>query len=220
MALCFEENDALTNLYRGRIDDSRAFAVDRVSGRDQNVVTMSRTLPLIFAIILFASMMLAQQATPSQSAPASQANSQSNDRDQIQNLLKRYQAAYEGRNMAELQAIWPTLQNDQKEQKKIKKEFDRADISQRKVVLEPQDIQFPAKDEAVVKSKCNEQYVQVVNSSYSSGDATIGGIVGQRPGPTNNTEKKTVKKTSDVWMTLQRDGGNWMIVSVSDKKSR
>ncbi|HXM20436.1 MAG TPA: hypothetical protein VN948_04115 [Terriglobales bacterium] len=179
---------------------------------------MSRIITLTSAVFLFAAVLLAQQAPASQPASAGQADSQNADRDQIQKLLTRYQAAYEGRNMAELLAIWPSLQNDQKEQKKIKKEFDRADISSMKVVLELQDMQFPAKDEAVVKSKCNEQYVQVVSTSYSSGDATMGGIVGQRPGPTNNIDKKTVKKTSDIWMTLHRDGDHWTIVSVSDKK--
>jgi hypothetical protein len=186
--------------------------------RDDNVGAMSRTL--ILAVAFFASTMLALQTTPSQPAPSSQADSQSTDRDQIQKVLKRYETAYEGRNMVELQTIWPTLQSDQKEQKKIKKEFDRADISQMKVALEPQDVQFSSKDEAVVKAKCNEQYVQVVSSSYSSGDATMGGIVAQRPGPTNTSDKKTVKKTSDLWMTMHRDGDRWTIVSVSEKKPR
>jgi len=199
-----------------RAQSDSAFPIDRLSGKHDNVGAMSRTV--IFAVALFASTMLAQQTTPSQPAPSAQTDSQSADRDQIQKVLKRYEMAYEGRNMAELQAIWPTLQNDQKEQKKIKKEFDRADISQMKLALEPEDMQFPTKDEAVVKAKCNEQYVQVVSSSYSSGDATMGGMGGQRPGPTNNTDKKTVKKTSDVWMKLHRDGDNWTIVSVSDKK--
>jgi hypothetical protein len=89
-----------------------------------------------------------------------------------------------------------------------------------KYVLEAQDIQFPNNDEAVVKAKCDQQYHQLVTSSYSSGDATMGGLVGQRPGPSNNRDEKTVKKTSDLWMTLHRDGDKWTIASVSDKKPR
>jgi hypothetical protein len=179
---------------------------------------MLRTIVLNAWILVIASQVFAQQAPTTQPAPATQADSQGSDRDQIQKLLTRYQTAYETRNMVEMQAIWPNLQTDQKEQKKIKKEFDRADISEMKVVLEPQDMQFPSKDEAVVKAKCNQQYMQVVTSSYSSGDATMGGLVGQRPGPSNNQDKKSVKKTSDVWMTLHRDGDKWTIVSMSDKK--
>jgi len=179
---------------------------------------MSRIIVLSAWILVFAPLVFAQQAPASQPAPAVQADSQNTDHDQIQKVLTRYQTAYETRNMAEMLTIWPSLQNDQKEQKKIKKEFDRADISEMKVVLEPQDMQFPSKDEAVVKAKCNQQYLQVVTSSYSSGDATMGGLVGQRPGPSNNQDKKSVKKTSDLWMTLHRDGDKWTIASMSDKK--
>jgi hypothetical protein len=202
------------------VPGQEGLSIDRCSIPDNNIHAMSRTMALTFAAFLFAALMFAQQAPLSQPAPAAQADSQSADRDQIQKVLRRYQTAYENQDMEELQAIWPGLQNDPKEQKKYKKEFDRADITHMKVVLEPQDIQFPTKDEAVVKSKCNEQYIQVVSSSYSSGDATIAGIVAQRPGPTNSTEKKTVKKTSDIWMTMHRDGKGWTIVSVSDKKLR
>jgi hypothetical protein len=204
---------------RRTVRGQEGLSIDKCSIRDNNIHAMSCTMVLTFAAFLFA-LMFAQQAPISQPAPAAQADSKSADRDQIQGVLRRYQTAYQDQDMEELLAIWPGLQNDQKERKKYKKEFDRADITHMKVVLEPEDIQFPTKDEAVVKSKCNEQYIQVVFSSYSSGDATIGGIVAQRPGPTNSTEKKTVKKTSDIWMTMHRDGNGWTIVSISDKKPR
>jgi hypothetical protein len=76
---------------------------------------MLRTIVLSAWILVFAHLVFAQQAPATQpAAPGTPADSQNTDRDQIQKLLTRYQTAYETRNMAEIQAIWPTLQNDQK----------------------------------------------------------------------------------------------------------
>ena len=62
--------------------------------------------------------------------------------------------------------------------------------------------------------------MQLEKSGYYAGDAMLARLVAQTPGPLTDLEKKKVKKAGDVWMTLHRDGGQWTIVSVSDKKPR
>jgi len=162
--------------------------------------------------------MFGQGIPASQPAFATRTDSRNADIKQIEPLLARYRAAHEHRDLGEVLAIWPSLQNDQKELKKIKKQFERADILSTKVALESSEVQFPSKDEAIVKSTCTQQYVQLVSSSYASGDLNLQAMPAQNPGPTNNSDKKSVKKTNDIWMTLHRDGDSWTIVSVSDKK--
>ena len=158
----------------------------------------------------------AQQAGDSQ--PASTAVDQTLERVSIEGVLRRYETAYDHQSIDELVAVWPSLQNDKKNLSKMKDEFGRADISDRKVAMEVKDVQPAASDYVLVRCSRSEQYMKLQTTSYSSGDLQMGSMPAQNSGPKKLTDKKPVHKTSDVWLTLRKDRDAWTIASLSDKK--
>ncbi len=87
--------------------------------------------------------------------------------------------------MDELVAVWPALQNDKKSFNKMKDEFGRADISDRKVAMEVKDVEAAADGNALVRCARSEQYMKLQTTNYSSGDLMIDRIPSQNPGPKN-----------------------------------
>ncbi len=156
---------------------------------------------------------------PSSAAPAA-TNANTVDRISIEGVLRRYETAYNHQSVDELVAVWPSLQNDKKSFTKMKDEFGRADISDRKVSMEVKDVQVAADGNFLVRCTRSEQYMKLQNTTYTSGDLQMGATPVQNPGPSHLTDKKTVHKTNDVWLTLHKDGNAWTIASVSDKKPR
>lgn len=141
------------------------------------------------------------------------------DRGQIEKVLRQYQSAYEHNDYAGVVKVWPSLEKDKKASKKLKERLDRADISQTKLSLAVESADI-AHDTATVEAKRAESYVQVEETSYSSGDNMMGSMPSQNQGPTKSTAKKNVKKSGDVWIVMKRDQDGWVIDSMSDKKPK
>jgi hypothetical protein len=176
-------------------------------------------LTLSFGLLLPAAVSAQQtgDSQPSSAAPAA-ANASAVDRISIEGVLRRYETAYNHQNIDELVAVWPGLQDDKKNFKKMKDEFGRADISDRKVSMETQDVLPAADGNFLVRCTRSEQYTKLQTTNYSSGDLQMGSMPAQNPGPKNLSDKKPIHKTSDVWLTLHKDGNAWTIASLSDKK--
>jgi hypothetical protein len=155
----------------------------------------------------------ARQTDDSQPSSAAQATAQTSDRSAIDAVLKRYEAAYDHQNLDELLAVWPSLRNDKKGLRKIKDEFGRADVSEMNVSLQVREVQAAADGETLVRCARSEQYKKVQTTSY---DRMIG-VPSQTSNPSQ--DKRTVHKTSDVWLTLH-PGTTWTITTVNDKKPR
>jgi hypothetical protein len=173
---------------------------------------MKRTLLLLaplFALVLMGS---AQAQAPASIDTAAS----SPDRAPIEATLKSYVAAYERRNIEELVAIWPDLQNQKKDYKKIKQHFDDSHISNLKVTLAPQEIQT-SKDDAIARCDRTEEYVKTVSHSDGSGDTMMANVA-QRPPPSERTSTSNEKKKDTLWFKLHKNGDNWQIVQVSDKQ--
>ena len=192
----------------------RRMPIDTAIVETDNTRVMIRPSIIACTILMFVAEVFAQQ-TP---ALLPRTDSSNMGTKQFEPVFTSYQRAYEQQDFAELLAVWPTLSKDAKEFKKIKRQFDRADIAHVKLVVEPHDVRFSGQDDAVVQCSTSEQYVQLEKSGYYGGDAMLARLVAQTPGPLNDLEKRKVKKTGDVWMTLHRDGDQWTIVSVSHKK--
>src|SRR5216684_1271844 len=107
-------------------------------------------LTLSFGLLLPVTASTAQQtgSQPSSSAPAA-ANTL--ERVAIEGVLRRYETAYNHQSVDELVAVWPSLQNDKKSFTKMKDEFGRADISDRKVSMEVKDVQVAADGNFLVR---------------------------------------------------------------------
>lgn len=172
---------------------------------------------LTLSLALLTSVGSAQQKAESQAPSDQQAAAQNPDRSAIDALLKKYATAYNHQSLDELTAVWPSLQNDKKTFKKIK-DFGRADVSEMNVSLQVQEVQPTANGDAVVRCARSEQYQKLKTTSYSSGDNTMGSMPSQNPGPAHLSDKKLIRKTSDVWLTLHKNGDAWTIASVRDKK--
>ena len=160
----------------------------------------------------------AQQPADAQPPSTAPAAGYSLDRIAVEGVLRRYEAAYAHQSIDELVAVWPSLENDKKNYKKMKDELGRADISDRKVTMEVQDVQSATGGDFLVRCTRSDQYMKLQSSSYSSGDLNIQSMPSQNPGPTQQTDKKQVRKTNEVWLTMRHAGGDWTIASVSDKK--
>ena len=173
---------------------------------------------LTLSLALLTPVGLAQRQAESQAPSDQQAAAQNPDRSAIDALLKRYATAYNHQSLDELLAVWPSLQNDKKTLKKTKDEFGRADVSEMNVSLQVQEVQPAANGDTLVRCTRSEQYKKLQTTSYSSGDNMMGSMPAQNPGPAHLSEKKSVRKTSDVWLTLHKNGDDWTIASVSDKK--
>src|SRR5216683_3590508 len=151
------------------------------------------TLSLSFGLLLPAACS-AQQTGDSQPSSAAPAAANAVDRISIEGVLRRYETAYNHQSVDELVAVWPSLQNDKKSFTKMKDEFGRADISDRKVSMEVKDVQVAADGNFLVRCTRSEQYMKLQNTTYTSGDLQMGATPVQNPGPSHLTDKKTVHK--------------------------
>lgn len=159
---------------------------------------------------------LAQGSAPASQAPAgTQAAAQSPDQAAINATLKAYVNAYGSRSINDIVAVWPDLQNDKKEYKKLKEHFTDTKVSNDRVSLNSCDTQV-VKDDAVVKCERTEEFVKTETNTSYGGDAMMASPA-QRPPPTQQDLKHNVKKSGTVWMKLHKDGDSWKIVSVSEK---
>ena len=127
-------------------------------------------LPLSFAFTLsLGSTAIAHQAPATSSSIDTHAEARTPSNPQIDELLERYEAAYDHRNMDELLAVWPSLR-DSKDFKKIKDQFDRADILSMQLNLKVENQQPIGSDSAVVQCVRTQDYVQLETTSQYSGD--------------------------------------------------
>lgn len=173
---------------------------------------MKTQIAIAFCIALCACLATSQDTSPGSSTK------QVEDRAQIEKALKHYTDAYDRQDLPDVLKVFPDLANQKKELHKIQERFDNPRISNTRLELQLLEV-TPEKDGVLAKCKRIEKYDEVKYSSYESGDATIGGMPVQRPGPTKMEEKKPVSKTGDAWITLHRDGDNWKIASISDKQA-
>jgi hypothetical protein len=173
---------------------------------------MTRAVASALCFFLLVSLTFAQES------PASPTTATGPDRGPIQAALKSYVDAYNHRSLQELLAVWPDLENQKKDYKKIKEHFDDASLSAEQMTLKPLETQS-LHDTAVVQAERTDQFVKTeTTSQIVGGGLGAAGMPSQDPGPHVDTVKKTVKKGDTVWITLHRTGDAWTIVSVSDKK--
>jgi hypothetical protein len=180
-----------------------------------NSCDMKHLLAALLCVITVTFVASAQQATPPPSSDTSSA-AQTPDRTPIEAALKAYVSAYERRNMDELLVVWPDLQNQKKDYKKIKDHFDDGRISGVKMTLGPEEIQT-SKDDAIARCERTEEYVKTVTHTEGAGDSMMSNPA-QRPPPTQRISTSNEKKTTTVWFKLHKNGDGWQIVSVSDKQ--
>ncbi len=179
-----------------------------------NSCDMRPLLATLLCVIALIGTGFAQQPA-AQAAPDASAM-QAPDRAPIEAALKSYVSAYERRNMDELLVVWPDLQNQKKDYKKIKDHFDDGRISGVKMTLGPEEIQT-SKDDAIARCERTEEYVKTVTHTEGSGDSMMSNPA-QRPPPTQRISTSNEKKTTTVWFKLHKNGDSWQIVSVSDKQ--
>ena len=165
--------------------------------------------PILLAAAIFAN---AQEPSPppADRTALTRAQASTADRQQVEEVLKKYESAYQHMSLYELQNIWPDLPNQRKEYRKAEEMFKRGDVSGVQVSVQIQDIRS-LNDAAIVQCIRHEQYMMTSHSTLA---------VPNRGGPTfgaidqKNTRK--VKSDREVEFTLRRSGGNWIIVSISD----
>ena len=178
---------------------------------------MKRLLFVCFCLLALVNLGLAQQGSTVPASPGTAAAQQAPDRGPIETTLKAYVSAYERRSMDELLAVWPDLQNQKKEFKKIKDHFsDGSILVPVKVTLGPQEIKS-SNDDAVARCQRTEEYVKLVTHTEFSGDAMMSNPA-QRPPPEKRTSQEKVKKTETLWFKLHKKGDSWQVVAVSDKQ--
>ena len=167
-------------------------------------------------ILLVCSGAFAQQAAPA-SVPAtgSEAAAPSPEQAGIDATLKAYVNAYGSRQIDDLVAVWPELQNEKKEYKKIKAHLTDTQISNDRVSLNSCKTQI-VKADAVVQCDRTEEFIKTETQTSYGGDAMMASPA-QRPPPSDQELKHNIKKSGMVWMKLHEDGGKWKIVSVSEK---
>lgn len=154
------------------------------------------------------------QTSAAQSAP------QGSDRSVADSLMNRYATAYNHRDVNELLAVWPSLQNDKKTFKKIKEEFSRADISEVNVSLQIQEMRVLDNGDTLVQCVESERYKKLEATGVSPSDLGIQQVPRQISGPSSQMEKTEIHKTNPLWLTLHKTGPQWTIASASNKKPR
>jgi len=166
--------------------------------------------PILLAAAIFAN---AQEPSPppADRTALTQAQASTADRQQVEEVLKKYESAYQHMSLYELQNIWPDLPNQRKEYRKAEEIFRRGDVSGLQVSVQIQDTRW-LDDSALVQCSRHEQYIMTSHSTYIV--ATPNSAPGLRPIDQKNTRK--VKNDREVEFTLRRSGGNWIIVSISD----
>lgn len=170
---------------------------------------------LAFSLILA----LAVCALAEESAPAAagiQSKNQRTDNAGVNTALGAYVNAYGKRSMDDLVAVWPDLANQKKEYKKIKEHFADQKVSNEKLTLDSCEAQA-VKDQAMATCQQTEEFVRTETETTYGGDAMMASPA-QRPPPVTQDLRHNQKKTKTVWIKLNKDGGTWKIVSVSDKK--
>src|SRR5947209_17122981 len=138
----------------------------------------------------------------------------------VDDLLKRYELAYKHRSIDELLAIWPTLKSDRKLFSRTKDDFASANISDLDVSVQMKETQNLPNGDLLIHCARTEQYTKLETASYSSGDNMMGATPVQNPGPKNLTEKRSIRRTGEIWVTLHNSGTSWVIASLNDKKPR
>jgi len=160
-----------------------------------------------------------QQILASAPAVAVESKTNNSDRDQIQAVLKKYEAAYDHHSLEGLIAIWPDLRNQSKEFKKVRWHLaDDPDVFSENMTVEPLDWQIE-KDVASVKCKRSEVYV-AIESRTEIATSDLRNETGQLVDPSPATSKKVKHKTDTVWFKMQRLNGVWIIASVDEKPPR
>jgi hypothetical protein len=128
--------------------------------------------------------------------------------------LRKYVSAYEQRNIQDLLAVWPNLQNDKKEYERTKKHFNDGNVSNEHMSLQPLETQV-LKEDAIVRCERLERFAKT-ETSDGGGDLMRDRMPTQNPGPHNST--KDVKRKDNVWVKLHKDNDQWVITSVSSKQ--
>ena len=172
-----------------------------------------RTLSVSLFCALLLCSALAQDATSATATQASGASAVSQMPPEIEAALKKYVAAYEGRNLQDLLAVWPDLQNQKKDFGKIKQHFNDPNVSNEHMTLQPLQTQV-LKDDAIVNCERTAHFAKT-ETTNTGGDLIMNRQVSQTPPPSEST--KTVKKTNKVWVKLHKNQDGWVIVSVSEK---
>jgi hypothetical protein len=168
-------------------------------------------------ILVFAVCALAQESAPASQAPAgNQAKNQPTNNASINATLNAYVNAYGKRSIDDLVAVWPDLANQKKEYKRVKEHFSDQRVSNEKLSLDSCEAQA-VKDQAMATCQQTEEFVRTDTETTYGGDAMMASPA-QRPPPVTQNLKHNEKRTKTVWIKLNKDGGAWKIVSVSDKK--
>jgi hypothetical protein len=175
---------------------------------------MSRISVFSFSFLLLAASTLAQQPAQVPAVPMTQKL----DQVAVDASLQRYLTAYQHKNIQELLAVWPDLQNQKKDYGKIKQQFGDARVSDVQMSVTPLEVQATA-DGAMVHAQRKEQFVKTESVSVNTiGDNRAGGMPGQDMGPHETERKKDVKKNDEVWFKLHQGADNWTIVSITPQK--
>jgi len=143
------------------------------------------------------------------------------DRLQIDEALQRYLSAYQRRSIQSLLDVWPGLDKQKKEYGKIKHHLGDATLTDEQMTLTPQEVVKSA-DEVSVRVQRTEKFVKTDNSSALIGGDLLGGSPQSQAAPINNpvvsSKKRDVKKDDEVWITMRRNGAQWIIISIGDQK--
>jgi hypothetical protein len=170
----------------------------------------------VFALILPSFLTLANgQQSSSATTDSATAATPTRDRKRVDATLKRYEDAYQHMSLYELQNVWPDLPNQKKEYRKAEDLMKRGDVSKLQVSVDVQDVQVTG-DDAVLRAVRHEQYQKNEKSSYYGGDTSMAKSGTQTPGPTLESENRTVKKTQAVTVHLHRKGDTWEISSIEE----
>ncbi len=169
------------------------------------------------SVTIFCALLLcaaaAQEAGTAKAPDTQGTNAQSAMPAEIETALKKYVAAYEGRSVQDLLAVWPDLQNQKKDFGRIKRQFSDPNVSNEHMSLHPLQTQV-LKDDAIVQCERTEHFAKT-ETSETGGDLIMNRQVSQTPPPSQAT--KTVKKADKVWVKLHKSQDAWVIVSVSEK---
>lgn len=179
------------------------------------LVTMKSHFFALCLILALGVSAIAQDSAPASQAPTPD-RTQAVDNAGINALLKAYVDAYTNRSVDQLMAVWPDLQNQKKDYKKISEHFKDTKVSKEKLSLDQCETQA-VKDQAMATCQQTEEYVKTETQTSYGGDAMMASPA-QRPPPTSQDMKHNVKKTQTVWVKMLKQGDTWKIVSVSDKK--
>jgi hypothetical protein len=168
------------------------------------------------SVFVCASLLVAVSSAAGQSTPTP-ADAQNPDRVQIEATLQRYIAAYVHRSSSELLAVWPDLEKQKKEYGKIRHHFEDAGVSDEQMAVQPVKVETTG-DRVLLQARRTEQFMKSETAStITTGDLNMGNAAQTLP-PVKSEKKKEVKKTDQVWISLQKAGGVWTITSIDATK--